>query len=125
MPRIALTEGVSAPGRSRDQYLSATQSRPPPDRPEENGQGLQLAPSCYEPNRCQWVTPDLANQMLGRMNSRLGANGASFPIHCGKQMLIPQSELAVCFSFSPERGTEVLSHAIHEATIVAGGVAGR
>ena len=34
-------------------------------------------------------------------------------------MLIPLSELAVCFSFSPERGIEVLSHAIHEATIVA------
>lgn len=64
MPRIALTEGVSAPGRSRDQHLSATQSRPAPDRPEENGKGSQLALSCYEPNRCQWITPDLANQML-------------------------------------------------------------
>ena len=50
MPRIALTEGFSAPGCSRDQHLSGTQSRPAPDRPEENGKGPQLALSCYEPN---------------------------------------------------------------------------
>ena len=98
MPRIGLAEGVSAPGRSRDQHLSATQSRPPPDRPKENGKGPQLALSCYEPNRCQWVTPDLANQMLGRMNSRLGANGPSFPIHCRQQMLIPPSASAFLLS---------------------------
>jgi hypothetical protein len=59
--RPGLIEGISAPGYSRDRHLAATQSRPAPDRPEENCEGPQSALSYYDPNRYQWVTSDLAN----------------------------------------------------------------
>src|SRR6516165_7246464 len=62
MPRIGRTESVSAPGCSREQHLSATQSRPAPDRPEENGKAPQLALSCYEPNRCQCLRSSRADR---------------------------------------------------------------